>query len=707
MPNPDLSERADIVSQAAVIPEKKRPPYRHPAAIAFFVVVLVLVVVLALFDWNWVRAPLERYVTNKTQREFRISDLKVHLSLTPVVTMSDVYIANAPWSDQQPMASIKLLRFSVSLRDLWHGRVLIPEVDVSDGSAILERTEDGRKNWLLSDPNDHSRSRLKISTLHPERFTLRFRDPGSKLDVVATANDMSTPGALKTDDARFTTRVDFKGTYKDAPFGGEALTANLITFEESDKPFPLIARVDAGKTQVDLNGTISDVVELKAIDATVRIKGATLANIYPYLLLPLPASPPFEVDGKLDFRGSEYRYGQFHGHIGETDLTGDASYTSKEPRPLLAIKLHSKLLNMADLGPLIGVETKSGSGKPAPAAALATQGSAKAAVHATNNTKQDPVNNDRILPSGKINPEKLRVIDAKVNLVADRLKSDVSLPLDSMSVDLDLADGVLKLEPVDIGFAGGHVIGHIELNGQQQPIVARADIEARGLNLARLLPASKRISPSEGRVAASFKLSGKGDSIADVLANANGDMRSVVAGGQISNLADAAVGLNGGKVLRLLVTGDQDIPLRCGVVDVSVVNGVGKTRTFMIDTEQTEIKAEGSVNFADEYFDLTLHPEPKHPDILSLRSPIRVYGPFTHPDYNIDKTALAERAGATVLLGVLNPIAALLPLLETGPGSDTDCAALLADNKIANTPGPTLGKTKPTPATPVVPPAKH
>ena len=95
-------------------------------------------------------------------------------------------------------------------------------------------------------------------------------------------------------------------------------------------------------------------------------------------------------------------------------------------------------------------------------------------------SKGDPVNNDRILPSGKVNPEKLRVIDAKVTLVADRLKTDVSLPLDSMNVNLDLDDGILKLEPADIGFAGGHVIGHIELNGQQQPIAARADIDRLG-----------------------------------------------------------------------------------------------------------------------------------------------------------------------------------------------------------------------------------
>ncbi len=680
---------------------------RHPVLITLGVLVLLLVVFLALFDWNWLRTPLERYVTKKTQREFRISDLNVHLGWTPVVTMKDVYIANSPWSDVQPMAEIKQLRFTLSIHELLHGKELVPEIDVSDGHAILERTADGKKNWIFSDPNDTRPSRLEIGSFHPERFTLRYRDPEEQFDVSATANDIATPGTIKTEDARFKTRIDVKGSYKSAPFGGEALTANLITFEQTDQTFPLLAHVEGGPTTVDINGSISDLAQLKAVDADVRIKGPTLANLYPYLLLPLPASPPYEVEGKLDFRADTYRYGSFHGKIGSTDLTGDASYTSKKPRPLLQVSLHSNLLNLADLGPLIGVQTKSGTGKPDTGKALQGQAAAKETAHQSNSAKTDGVNNDRILPSGKFDPEKMRVIDAKVTLDAKKLEAHVAVPVDSLSFNLDLEDGVMKLAPVDFGMAGGHIIGNIELNAQQQPIVTKADIEARGLSLEKLLPKSPRISPSEGRLAGSMKFTGRGDSIADALGKSNGDLRMVVQGGQISNLADAAVGLNGGKVIRLLATGDQDIPVRCGALDIGITNGIGQTRTFLIDTEQTEIDGSGSINLADEYFDLTLKPEPKHPDILSLRSPIRIYGPFAKPDFGIDKTALVERGVATIALGILNPLAALLPLLETGPGKDQDCQALLSQTSLAKTPGPTLSKLpKPAPAKPVVPPPK-
>ena len=73
-----------------------------------------------------------------------------------------------------------------------------------------------------------------------------------------------------------------------------------------------------------------------------------------------------------------------------------------------------------------------------------------------------------------------------------------------------------------------------------------------------------------------------------------------------------------------------------------------------------------------------LTPKPKSPGILSLRTPVHLYGSFRHPDYGLDKGKLFLRAGAAVALALVNPLTALIPLIETGPGKDTDCARLLA-----------------------------
>jgi hypothetical protein len=69
--------------------------------------------------------------------------------------------------------------------------------------------------------------------------------------------------------------------------------------------------------------------------------------------------------------------------------------------------------------------------------------------------------------------------------------------------------------------------------------------------------------------------------------------------------------------------------------------------------------------------------------IISLRSPLYVKGTFKNPDVGVDKGVLAMKAGgAAVLAAVAAPIAALLPLINMGPGEDSKCAQLLAAAKV-------------------------
>ena len=91
-----------------------------------------LVALVMAFDWNWLRGPLNRYVTDKTHRKFESSDLHVQLGITPTIRMRDVVFANADWGQGGPMARIGVLEFSVSLRDLFDGKVLVPRVALSD-----------------------------------------------------------------------------------------------------------------------------------------------------------------------------------------------------------------------------------------------------------------------------------------------------------------------------------------------------------------------------------------------------------------------------------------------------------------------------------------------------------------------------------------------------------------------------------------------
>jgi len=665
-------------------------PRRHPLVTTIVVALLLLCV---LFDWNWFRRPLERYVSQKTERTFRISDLHVKLGFTPTIRMRDVYFSNAPWSKEEAMARIKELEFSVSLRDLPE-KILVPRVALTEPDLVFERLKDDRRNWTLSPPSDTSPSRLRISTLSVNKGHLRYLDHGEPLtlDVHADTFDPARQDKVRDADAkpvnnRYSTRYTFSGSYHGAGFSGNALTGEVLSFQESGVPFPLKGSLAAGTTRLEVEGTIADTVKISAIDASVKIEGRTLANLYPFLLLPLPASPPYRLQGQLVLNGNRYAVDNLSGRIGSTDLHGSAAYVSRQPRPLLTADLHSKLLKVEDLGPLVGVQTKESGGKPAASQAQTRdRPSAKATSQAT-----DP---EHLLPSGSFDGSRLQKIDAEVDLQVAKLQGPTALPLEGLRASLRLQDSVLRLSPLDFGFAGGTVASKVLLDARQPTLKSEVQVDFRRIRMDQLVPAQSDIAKGAGTLGASIQLKGSGNSIADAAAGANGRVSAAIANGRVSNLLDAASGLNGGKVLRLLAGGDRTIDVNCGGIAFDVQNGQGRSTLFVVDTAQTQILGSGTFDLARERFDMTIKPRPKRMGILSLRTPVRVFGSFRHPDYALEKVPLVARAGGALALAAVAPLAAVLPLIETGPGENTDCARVQQEVAAAEKQAAPAGKKK-------------
>ncbi len=76
----------------------------------------------------------------------------------------------------------------------------------------------------------------------------------------------------------------------------------------------------------------------------------------------LPDTPAFSTDGHLratfqDPKGARFAYRDFNGRIGESDIHGSLTYSTGKPRPKLEGDVASRQLRLADLGPLIGVNT--------------------------------------------------------------------------------------------------------------------------------------------------------------------------------------------------------------------------------------------------------------------------------------------------------------------------------------------------------------
>ena len=284
-----------------------------------------------------------------------------------------------------------------------------------------------------------------------------------------------------------------------------------------------------------------------------------------------------------------------------------------------------------------------------------------------------------MLPDLPFKTDRWDSVDAEVTLKAKTIRRAKELPLEDLVAHLSLRDSVLTLDPLDFGVAGGHLNAVISLDGRKDPIQAHAQVRARKILIAKLFPTVALSKTSIGQVNGEFDLAGKGNSVGRMLASSNGKVGLVVANGEISKMMMEKVGLHLWEMLELKVTGDKLVKLRCAVADFDVKDGIMHADALIFDTEVTTIVGTGSIDLGQEKLDLTLNQKTKNTSPVALRSPIYVRGSFARPDVEVDKGRVAVRALGAIALGIVNPLLALIPLIDAGPGKDSDCGQLVRD----------------------------
>jgi AsmA protein len=440
-----------------------------------------------------------------------------------------------------------------------------------------------------------------------------------------------------------------------------------LALRDTQLPYPLALDATLGGTFVRLSGTLTNLLTFTAVDMRAALRGDSLEQLFPLLGVALPATHAYSLQGHLLHTGASWRYEQLSGHIGTSDIAGFVQVVTGGQRPVFSADLHSKILDLGDLGPVIGVRPESAK---ADASALAK---------------------DRVLPDLPFKIERWDSIDADVMLHATQLRHAKTLPLENLTTHLQLRASVLTLDPLDFGLAGGLLNAKVVLDGRSNPIQAHAQVRARKVLLAKLFPTVNLSKSSIGQVNGEFDLTGRGNSVGSMLASASGKLGLVVAGGQISKLMMEKAGLHLWEILNLNLSGDRLVKLRCAVADFSVKQGMMQVDALVLDTQVTTLIGTGSINLANETLNLTLNPNTKNTSPVALRSPLYIRGNFAQPKIEVDKARVTARAAGALVLGLVNPLLALIPLIDAGPGKDSDCAQLVRDARA----WPHSEKTKP------------
>ncbi|SON93878.1 conserved hypothetical protein [Xanthomonas citri pv. fuscans] len=657
-PSPTIAHVNNVPSSPA--PSPARVSRHRRWWIGLGIVAALVAIFVLLFDWNWLRGPVERAVSAKTGREFHLGHLDVDLGRITTVRGERLSLGNASWSKRGAMAELNAAEIDVEFWPLLRGKLRLPEIRLEHPTLLLEAGNDSHPgNWVF-DQSDGDGSMPRLGRLLVTNGRLQYIDDASRSDVDVAINSLAPPSS---DQRAAPIGIDGKGRWKGYPFSLKGNTASPLELSQSEHPFRIDLRGSAGATRTHVRGTLTNPFQFREFDLQMALSGQDMEDLYPLIGVAMPSTPPYKLDGRLRRDGDVWRYEKFTGTAGDSDLSGTAEIDLRNKRPFLRADLASKRLDFDDLAGFVGAPPKTGTNE----SANAEQKKQAAQLAASA----------RVLPTTPYDLSKLRAMDAQVRWRAQRINAP-SWPLDDMDASLTLKDGLLQLDPLNFGVAGGDIRSTIGMDARKAVITTQLKASIRGIRLDRLFPDATLAKQASGAIGGELDLRGRGNSIAAMLGSADGSIGVGMGRGHVGNLIMELAGLDIAESLKYLLTKDRQIPVRCIFGDFGVQDGLMQSRALAFDSTDTIIVGEGNISLKNETLDLLLRPRPKDRSILSLRSPLRIGGTFKDPSFRPDFKALGVRGAIAVALGSIAPPAALLATFEPGPGKDSDCGGKYA-----------------------------
>ena len=604
---------------------------------------------LLVFDWNWLKGPIERRVAESTGRTLQIDgDIKGQWRLRPRISFENVRFANPEWAQSADFLTADRVEFQVALVPLLSRRVHLMDVVLIRPVVALERLQDGRATWNFDREQRDPESAPRIDAVSVDAGLLDLRDALNAAHLrIAIEEDAGAdnPGGL---------RFSIKGRFRGEPMELTGASTSLLALRDRQQPLPIALNGSVAGTRVDLQGTVEGLPQFERLTLRYRVNAPSLKRLAPIFRVPLPETPPYDVSGQLQRVGNRWETTDMRGKVGASDLAGHVIVQTGKEKPELEARLTSKLLDLADLGPLIGTQR-------------AGQQPVKQGA---------PPTPERLLPNRTFDLSRVNALNARVLLSAQRVVRAANFPFDDFHADFRLHDAQITIDPLRFGMADGTLSARVAMDARKPPLIATAAAgQVRGVRVAKIFPKDAAVGEAAGVLAGSFDLKGTGNSIGTMLGTSTGRATMLLADGRVPNLLPAIADLDGARIIRS-VMGRKPEFVQCAAVDLNVKNGLATPAVALFETESTVLDLTGAIALNNERLDLKLTQAPKRASFLSVRTPILIRGTLQDPAFAPDVAPLAGRAAAAIVLGLINPLASLFATLETGPGQDGSCPEL-------------------------------
>lgn len=538
----------------------------------------------------------------------------VRASVWPVlgVSMGDIRLSNAAWSESGPMLTADRISLGLSLPALIGGEVRITTIEADGARLVLERSADGQVNWDFAAalagaapvtagaaPTPFAVERADLAG-----GTLIWMDhaAGRQVEVTEVALDLRAPdpgGDARIDLSARTAGQSFRLKAEVGEFAA-ALSGKVVT---------VTATATAGKADATFDGRagLSPAVAEGRLTADLA-DGSVLAALAGIAALPEGLGNRVrQVEGQLTLApaGSV--------HLRDAVLTLDrnvlnvaADVTFDGPRPRIAAQVDTGTLDLPGLAP----------------------------VGATASPQ------DAGWPRGAIDVSALALADAEIALRAEGVKlGSLTLGRTRALATLDRARAVVALREVQAW--GGALGGEFVVNGRGGLSVG-GDLTARGIEMQSILRETASYERLIGKGDARLKFLGVGNSVASIMATLSGEGALRLGKGELR-------GLDLLGMLRTLdpgFVGEGQKTIFDGVTaSFAIKDGVLRNDDLTLAAPYLSAAGAGTVGLGAQVLDYRVTPTAltNADGTGGVRVPLQITGPWSAPRFGLDLKALADQ----------------------------------------------------------------
>lgn len=532
------------------------------------------------------------------------------LSWTPSITAERVVIGNPHWMPPGRTAEIGALSLVLEIPRLHH-RFGVDSLSMNSATLYLARDAAGRANWQWADPTvSHPDKRLAIvrSLSVPQaHVTLADDRRHLKFDGIASAQGLPA-GAQLT--------ISGEGELNGHPASFE-IKGDSLASASHERPYHFSYSERSSGSRLEGQGVLPRPFDFNSVRATFEANGEDLQDLYYLVGLRLINTGVYRLTGTLEREGLHFDFTDLSMHSGQSDMRGSVAIDSTRARSQLDVKLEAHVLRMADIGSRAAGRAPPETGPPL------------------------------LLSKAALRPAAFRQNDAAIVLHIDEVEL-TRLALQNVAAQGALDHGVLTVQSMSARLLGGAVQGHGKLDMNEDPPLASVDIDVTGLELARMRHKEGTPPPIEGDLRARIVLSGRGSSIHQVAATANGIVTAVVPQGIVRDSLAELAGMDLRGMGLLMSKDEHDTALRCAVAIFQDHDGTLTVKDLVADTRPVFITGSGDIRFDTESLDLSLRGEPKSLRLFHWRSPVLIKGTLSHPsiDFHARKLEIVDRGEA-------------------------------------------------------------